>query len=231
MHRKGEPCGSLFRVQIMKPDFYLFDLDGTLADTAPDLAAAANHLCEVRGLPLPPYERLRSVASSGARGLLGASIGVAPGESGYDELVKEFLDWYEDHLTDHLKFFAGASELLSGIEAQGKKWGIVTNKRESFTSKIIAALGMHPDAVVCGDTIPQRKPLPEPVLYAVNSLGYQPCQGVYVGDDIRDIKSGSAAGCKTIAAGWGYFGHVKPIDEWGADLVAKNPLEILEFSF
>ncbi len=213
----------------MKPDFYLFDLDGTLVDSAPDLAAAANHLREVRGLPPVPYAQLRSVASKGARGLLGAAFGIAPGESGYDAMAEEFLAWYGDHLTEHLKFFDGIPELLAAIEREGQKWGIVTNKHSKFTSKVVASLNMHPDAVVCGDTVPQRKPSPEPVLYGVNSLGCKPCQGVYVGDDIRDIKAGAAAGCKTIAAGWGYLGCEETIDKWGADLIVKSPLEILEF--
>ncbi|MCD8340474.1 MAG: HAD-IA family hydrolase [Burkholderiales bacterium] len=211
----------------MKTDFFLFDLDGTLADSAPALAAAANHLREVRNLPKMPFEKLRPAASHGARGLLGVAFGITKEDPSYAEMEKEFLDYYSEHLTENLTLFPGVRQLLDELDAHQVKWGIVTNKFKKFTDPAVDYLNIHPGVIVCGDTVGIRKPSPEPILYAVKKLNSKPELGVYVGDDIRDIQAGNAAGCFTVAAGWGYLGSEKPITQWGADAILEKPLELL----
>lgn len=215
----------------MKPSSYLFDLDGTLADSAPDLAAAANHLRVVRNLPALPFEVLRKTASSGARGLLGAAFNIKPEDPGYDELAKEFLDYYEAHLADHARVFPGVDKLIDYLESNNLPWGVVTNKHKRFTEPLLKVLKLTPDVVVCGDTLERRKPFPDPIIFALKSLNQKPAESIYVGDDIRDIQAGNAAGCFTIAAAWGYLGSTEPIEEWGAGLIMRNPSEIINFTF
>ncbi len=209
-------------------DFYLFDLDGTLADSAPALAATANHLRVQRGLAPLPYAKLRPTASKGAGGLLGAAFGISRQDPDYPQYEKEFLAWYGEHLTDNLTLFPGIRELIDTLDSHKVQWGVVTNKAKKFTDPALAYLNLHPSVTVCGDTLGIRKPSPEPILYAVKQLDRKPEEGVYVGDDMRDITAGNAAGCRTGAAAWGYLGSEKPIEEWGADAILKTPQELLE---
>jgi phosphoglycolate phosphatase len=209
------------------PRAILFDLDGTLADTAPDLAAAVNLLRTARGLEPTAYDILRPTASAGARGMIGASFGVKPDDAGYAELRDGFLDNYAAAMAVHSSLFPGVVELLAGIEAAGLRWGVVTNKPARFTDPLLPQIGLgHAACVVSGDTTAHAKPHPAPLLEAAARLGLAPEQCWYVGDDLRDIQAGKAAAMPTIAAGWGYCGPVEPLS-WQADHLLADPLEIL----
>lgn len=210
------------------PHAILFDLDGTLADTAPDLAAAVNLLRTTQGLLPTPYDALRPVASSGARGLIGAAFGLKPEDAGYEDLRVAFLNNYETALAVHSRLFDGVLDLLKGLDQHDLVWGIVTNKAARFTEPLVSQIGLHEaGCVVSGDTMPQPKPHPGPLLEAAKRLGIAPQDCWYVGDDIRDIQAGQAAGMLTVAAAWGYCGAVTP-HSWGADLIIGSPLQLLE---
>lgn len=208
----------------------LFDLDGTLADTAPDLAAAVIKMQVARGLTPTPYETLRTVASAGARGLLGAGFGIAPGEPGYDALRDEFLANYAADLCVLTRLFPGIGALLDALDARGVRWGIVTNKAMRLTEPLVAQLGLAERAacVVSGDTTPHPKPHPAPLLHAAQALGLAPARIVYVGDDLRDIQAGRAAGMATIAAAYGYCGEGVPPADWQAQHLAASTGELHE---
>jgi phosphoglycolate phosphatase len=215
-------------MQLTKPRAILFDLDGTLADTAPDLAAAVNRLRSNRGLPLADYETLRTVASAGARGLIGAAFGIKPDDEGFDALRIEFLDNYTAAIAVQTTLFDGISELLDALTKRGLQWGIVTNKAARFTDLLVPQIGLHSAAcVISGDTTPHSKPHPEPLFEAARRIGLAPQECWYVGDDVRDIQAGRAAGMLTVAAGWGYCGDSKPVT-WNADVIANTPLDILK---
>lgn len=210
------------------PKVYLFDLDGTLLDSAPDLAAAANHLREVRNLAPLPFEALRKTASSGARGLLGAAFGIRPDDPGYVEMVKEFLDYYEVHMTERSHLFKGVSEMIDSITAQGARWGIITNKHARFVHPLIKFHKLEPAVVVCGDTLKVSKPNPEPIRFALKSIGAKASEAIYAGDDKRDIDAANGAEVFSVAVKWGYLGSPQPVEQWDADLIVHNPSEILE---
>lgn len=215
-------------MQLSKPRAILFDLDGTLADTAPDLAAAVNRLRSDRGLPLADYETLRTVASAGARGLIGAAFGIKPDDEGYDALRIEFLDNYTAAIAVETRLFDGISELLDALVMRDLQWGIVTNKAARFTDLLVPQIGLHSaGCVVSGDTTPHSKPHPEPLFEAARRIGIAPQECWYVGDDVRDILAGHAAGMVTVAAGWGYCGDSKPVT-WNAHVIADTPLDILK---
>ena len=210
------------------PRAVLFDLDGTLADTAPDLAAAMNAVRTGRGLSPTPYDILRPVASAGARGLIGASFGLKPNEEGYEELHIAFLDNYEAAIAVHTRLFDGIAALLSKLEACDIRWGVVTNKPARFTDKLVPLIGLgHAPCVISGDTMPHSKPHPAPLLEAARRLGLAPNECWYVGDDLRDVQAGKAAGMPTIAAAWGYCGNIEP-GTWDANVIAASPHELLE---
>ncbi|RZI41530.1 HAD family hydrolase [Herbaspirillum sp. HC18] len=210
------------------PRAVLFDLDGTLADTAPDLAAAMNRVRSDRGLEPTPYDMLRPVASAGARGLISASFGMKPGDEGYEVLRVAFLDTYEAAIAVHTNLFDGVPALLAALQSQGISWGIVTNKAARFTDLLAPKIGLgKAGCVISGDTTPHSKPHPAPLLEAASRLGLTPAKCWYVGDDLRDIQAGRAAGMATIAAAWGYCGHAEPAT-WEADALADSPLEVLE---
>ena len=212
---------------ITAPRAILFDLDGTLADTAPDLAAAVNLLRSARGLAPTAYAILRPTASAGARGMIGASFGLTPDDAGFQELRDGFLANYAAAMAVHSTLFPGVAELLAGIEAAGLRWGVVTNKPARFTDPLLPQIGLgHAACVVSGDTTAHAKPHPAPLLEAAARLGLAPEQCWYVGDDLRDIQAGRAAAMPTIAAGWGYCGPVEP-QAWQADHLLLQPLEIL----
>ena len=206
----------------------LFDLDGTLADTAPDLGFALNQQRHARGMPDLSIDELRAHASSGARGLLQAGFGIRPDNSGYPELRDEFLALYEKNLARNSNLFPGVPALLDEIEDRGLVWGIVTNKAERFTFPLLRALKLLDRAkcVICGDTTPYAKPHPAPLIEAMSKIGTTPSQCVYVGDDERDVQAGHAAGMRVVVARYGYLGNGRPPEKWGADLFVDSPAEI-----
>jgi phosphoglycolate phosphatase len=203
----------------------LFDLDGTLADTAPDLVATANAMRLARGLDALPFADLRPLASHGARGLLGRALGVGPEQAEYEALRQEFFDRYEAALCVHTRLFSGIEPLLADLESAGRPWGIVTNKIARFTDPLVAALDLTRRAacVVSGDTTPHAKPHPAPLLHAAALAARAVEQAIYVGDDLRDIQAGRAAGMATVAVRYGYLGDAMPIEHWGADHIAATP--------
>jgi N-acetyl-D-muramate 6-phosphate phosphatase len=213
---------------LQAPRAILFDLDGTLADTAPDLAAAVNWLRTERGLEPTPYAVLRPTASAGARGMIGAAFGLAPGDEGYEELRLAWFDRYQSAMAVHSTLFGGVAELLDGIRAAGMDWGIVTNKPARFTDPLLPQIGLtHAGCVVSGDTTAFSKPHPAPLLEGARRLGIAPEQCWYVGDDLRDVEAGRAAGMVTVACAWGYCGAVEPTT-WGADFLLDTPTDLLE---
>jgi 2-phosphoglycolate phosphatase len=208
----------------------LFDLDGTLADTAPDLAAVVNRQRAERGLEPLPLGELRPLASRGARGLIGRALGRTPEDADFEDLRQEFFRYYDAALAVHSRLFDGMESMLAGLESAAVRWGIVTNKIARFTEPLVRALSLVPRAacVVSGDTTPHAKPHPAPLLHAVQLCGVQPAEAIYVGDDLRDIEAGRAAGMRTVAARWGYLGDGLPIEQWGADHVIDRPGDLLE---
>ncbi|MEY4060246.1 MAG: hypothetical protein RL551_1504 [Pseudomonadota bacterium] len=210
-----------------------FDLDGTLADTAPDLVAAANQLLIARNLPPKPYEVLRPCASAGARGLIGGAFGINPEHPDFVPLRDEFFSNYEKALLVNSVIFEGVDHLLNQLDEAKLPWGIVTNKSERFTHPLTDLMGLRQRAVstVCGDTTPHSKPHPEPILHAARIANIDPSKSVYVGDDIRDIIAGKAAGMMTIAAAYGYCGCEEPPEAWGADYLVRHPKELLQIIF
>lgn len=214
-------------MQFSLPRAVLFDLDGTLADTAPDLAAAMNRVRTEQGLTPTPYELLRPVASAGARGLIGASFNLTPQDEGYDELRVAFLNHYEAAIAVESRLFDGITELINALHEHGLQWGIVTNKAARFTELLVPQIGLHrAGCVISGDTTPHAKPHPAPLLEAARRLAVAPENCWYVGDDLRDIQAGQAAGMTTIAAAWGYCGHVEPAG-WNADATIATPQALL----
>lgn len=209
----------------------LFDLDGTLIDSAPDLAGAVNALRERKGLDAVPYARLRPMVGTGARGMIGAAFGLQPGDAGFDDLRDEFLALYEQNLLRHTRVFEQMVPVLDALDAAGLRWGIVTNKAERFALPVVQSLGLHlrAGAMVCGDTTPHAKPHPAPLLEAARRIGCDATACVYVGDDLRDVQAGRAAGMATLAAAWGYLGQGEAIDAWGADGLIDIPGELLKW--
>jgi len=206
----------------------LFDLDGTFADTAPDLARALNTMRANRGLAPIPAEATRPVTSMGGRGMLGVGFSMTPEHADYEAMRTEFLDLYQRNLCVESRVFDGMHELLDGIEARGLKWGIVTNKAERYAKPLIELLELaHRCAcIVGGDTTGHLKPHPAPLLAAARLLDMDPAAAVYVGDDRRDIEAGRAAGMRTIAVRYGYLNGGVP-ETWGADAVVDCPQDIL----
>lgn len=212
------------------PHAVLFDLDGTLVDSAPDLAGATNDMLQARGLALVPFERLRPMVGAGARGMMGIAFAVTPLDEAFAALRTEFFDRYEARLLQDTRPFDGVPDLLQGLADAGLPWGIVTNKSERFALPLCRGLGwqQHAAAVVGGDTTPHAKPHPAPLLEAARRVGVAAADCVYVGDDERDIAAGRAAGMATVAVRWGYLGQGSAIEDWGADLIVDHPGELLQ---
>jgi len=208
----------------------LFDLDGTLADTAPDLAGAVNRMLAARGRETVALDALRPLASHGARGLLGRAFGVAPTDADYEALRQEFFREYEAALCEASSLFPAMDETLAALEDDGIRWGIVTNKIARFTEPLVRALGLAERAacIVSGDTTAHAKPHPAPLLHALGLAGAAAGAAIYVGDDLRDVQAGKAAKVRTVAAAYGYLGNEAPVESWGADAVIKQPAELLE---
>ncbi|HWT71101.1 MAG TPA: HAD-IA family hydrolase [Oxalicibacterium sp.] len=210
------------------PQAILFDLDGTLADTAPDLAQAANKLRITRGLAPVAYELLRPVASAGARGLIGAAFGIGPDDEGYTALRDEFLQNYQAAIAVDSRLFDGVADLLTQLESAGIAWGIVTNKAEQLTSLLVPLIGLgHARCMISGDTTAFPKPHAAPLLEACRRIGIPASDCWYVGDDLRDMQAGHAAGMTTVAAAWGYCGDTAPVT-WQANAIAVSPSDVLQ---
>lgn len=206
----------------------LFDLDGTFADTAPDLSYAINQMRIARGLAPVPDEKTRPVTSSGARGLLGAGFGITPDHADYPAMRDEFLNLYEANLCRDTRLFDGMAPLIDALESRGLTWGIVTNKAERFALPLMKLLGYGTRAacVIGGDTTGKLKPHPEPLYAAARAIGIDPSACLYVGDDERDVQAGRAAGMKTVAVRYGYLNGSDPA-AWGADALADAPYDVL----
>ena len=202
----------------------LFDLDGTLLDTAPDMVDALNRLCGEEAQDQVPISTARRYVSNGARGLVNMAFG-DPAEADRDRLIARFLVLYEERLSRETGPFAGMNDLLELLENASVPWGIVTNKPAYLTEPLLEQQGLTARAacIVSGDTIPQRKPDPGPIYHAVGQLGDLSGPAVYVGDSSRDIEAGSRAGLYTAAVCWGYILPGENPEEWGADFVAETP--------
>lgn len=206
-----------------------FDLDGTLIDSAPDLAGAANEMRVARGLEPHALSYLRPMVGAGARGMIGRAFEVKPEAPDFGNLRDEFLRRYEARMTRETRVFSEVASLLDALEARGMRWGIVTNKATRYADPLVRSLGLWQRAatLVCGDTTAHPKPHPEPLFEAARRLGVDPDKCVYVGDDLRDVLAGRAAGMTTVAVGWGYLGAADPIAEWGADYLIQSAAELL----
>ena len=211
------------------PEAVLFDLDGTLADTAPDLGAALNQLLLEQGRNPLPMAMLRPHVSSGARGMIGAGLGITPADAAYAGLQQRFLAIYQNALCVGTRLFEGMAEHLDELEARAIPWGIVTNKSQRFAIPLMEGLGLRQRCVciVCGDSARRAKPHGHPMHLASAVIGIATSDCIYVGDDERDVISGRVAGMQTIVAGWGYLGDGKPPAHWGADAIAAAPADIL----
>lgn len=215
----------------MRPDVrgVLFDLDGTLVDSAGDLGAAADQLRIDRGMPGLGLAAYRSMAGAGARGMLGVAFGITPDHADFAGLREEFFQHYERRLTMLTRPFDGVAELVATLNAHGLSWGVVTNKPARFSEPLTRAMPefRSSGALVSGDTTPHTKPHPAPLYEGARLLGLAPTSCVYVGDDARDIVAGRAAGMMTVAANYGYLGPDAQTTQWGADAVIDAPLSLL----
>lgn len=206
----------------------LFDLDGTLIDSAPDLGAAADKMRTDRGLPSLPLARYRPMAGSGARGMLGIAFGMTPDHTDFAMMKEEFFVNYERCMTERTFAFDGVDALIQNLVSRKLPWGVVTNKSARFTEPLTRAMPLFASAgtVVSGDTTPHAKPHPEPLFEAARRLNVDPKYCIYVGDDHRDIVAGQAAGMGTVAATYGYLGSVDTA-KWGAQVSIAMPEDLL----
>jgi 2-phosphoglycolate phosphatase len=209
----------------------LFDLDGTLIDSAPDLGAAADKMRIDRGLPSLPLESYRPMAGAGARGMLGVAFGITPDMPEFAVLREEFFVNYETRMLLGTRVFDGVAELIDTLTLGGFAWGVVTNKAARFTEPLARAIPLFASAraIVSGDTTPHAKPHPEPLLEAARRLALDPAHCIYVGDDERDIVAGRAAGMRTVAATYGYMGAQADTTLWQADGAIASPIELLQW--
>jgi phosphoglycolate phosphatase len=209
----------------------LFDLDGTFADTAPDLATALNHARATRNLPPLPLEALRPQASHGSRGLLKAGFNIEPDHPDFDVLRDIFLDYYANNICVHTRLFGDTARLVDELERRSVKWGIVTNKPHRYTLPLMQALG-YADRAAClisGDTCAHAKPHPEPMLKACELIGVTPAQCLYLGDDLRDMQAANAAGMRGIIASYGYVSPDVSVENWQAHGSVNLPTELLAY--
>ncbi|HLU76774.1 MAG TPA: phosphoglycolate phosphatase [Burkholderiales bacterium] len=211
----------------------LFDLDGTLADTAPDLAGALNRLLAERGAPPIPYEQARPVTSSGARGMIKVGLGIEPDHPEYESLKDRFLEHYQAAICQDTLLFDGVPALLDELDRLAIGWGIVTNKHHRFTEPLVRALGLYERCrcIVSGDTAARPKPYPDPLLHAAHAIDLAPAACLYVGDDLRDVQAARAAGMPVLAARYGYLGIGNDADPvtWEADAIIDDPREVLNY--
>ncbi len=211
-----------------RPAAVFFDLDGTLVDTADDLAAPVNHMREARGLKPLPLEEYRPFASAGSRGLLHIGLGATTDDPDYPALRTEFLNRYEQEIAVHSRLFDGMPELLAWLEANDIRWGVISNKLEYLVHRLVQQLGLgHRVALAYGgDTAPRAKPWPDPLKMALQETGLTARQCVYIGDDLRDIQAAHAVDMPAVAAAYGY-GNPNEIPQWKADHVVTSPQEFL----
>ncbi|MBI5276260.1 MAG: HAD-IA family hydrolase [Burkholderiales bacterium] len=207
----------------------LFDLDGTLIDSAPDLGAAADKLRTDRGLPPLPLELYRPMAGAGARGMLGVAFGMTPDHPDFAAYREEFFRNYEQCMTERTREFDGIADLIGTLVSRRLPWGVVTNKSMRFAGPLTEQMPLFrtAGAVIGGDTTPHTKPHPEPLFEAARRLRVPPIRCIYVGDDERDVVAGKAAGMGTVAAGYGYLGSKGEVASWGADACLSRPLDLL----
>ena len=208
----------------------LFDLDGTLIDSAPDLAGAGDDMRIARGLPALGVAHFRPMVGSGARGMVGQAFGVTPDDERYAALRDEFLQRYEQRMTHATRVFAHMVPVINALDAAGRPWGVVTNKATRFAAPLLQALQLAERAatLICGDTTAHSKPHPEPLLEAARRLGVEPSACSYVGDDLRDVVAGRAAGMTTVVAAWGYLGLGDAIEAWNADHIVRDGADLLK---
>jgi phosphoglycolate phosphatase len=209
----------------------LFDFDGTLADTAPDLGHALNRQRIARGLSELPIAQIRPQASAGSRGLLNLGFNITPSDHDYQSMRDEFLDFYTQRLCHDTCLFPGVDRLLDQLEERNLPWGIVTNKPTRFAHPLIEILGLtqRVACVICGDETTYTKPHPEPLLTASNKMAISPTSCIYLGDDIRDVQASLAAGMQPIVACYGYLGNDQPPETWGARYLINHPEELLAY--
>jgi 2-phosphoglycolate phosphatase len=207
----------------------LFDLDGTLIDSAPDLGAAADKMRTDRGLESLPLALYRPMAGAGARGMIAVAFGLTPDDARFAGLKEEFFRNYESRMTENTSVFDGVAELVAQISQAGLKWGVVTNKSARFTVPLTKSMPLFNTAqtIVSGDTTPHSKPHPAPLLEAARQLDIAPERCIYVGDDERDIVAGRAAGMPTVAAAYGYLGKTADTGGWKADATIAAPGALL----
>jgi 2-phosphoglycolate phosphatase len=210
----------------------LFDLDGTLADTAPDMARTVNAMRAARSLPPVPLEAVRPFVSRGARGMIGAAFGVTPEQGEFAAMREEFLAIYAENLCVDTRLFPEMDELLDLLDDRGLAWGVVTNKFERLARSVIDGLGIGARSAVLvgGDTCERAKPFPDPLLHAASILSLAPSTVLYVGDDERDVQAARAAGMPVLAAGYGYLGDGPAPSRWGADAVVDSPAGIARWA-
>lgn len=211
------------------PQAVLFDLDGTLADTAPDLAGALNATLQHYDHDPLPYEAIRPVVSHGGVALIRLGFGIEPEEPGFEDRRRFLLDYYADNLCIGTQLFGGMESVLTHIEDNGIAWGIVTNKPAWLTDPLMTAMQLDSRAgcIISGDTCATRKPHPEPILHACRLIDADPGETWYIGDAGRDIEAGRAAGCTTIGALYGYLHPEDPPEQWQADLNIAQPEQLL----
>ena len=209
----------------------LFDLDGTLIDTAPDMAAALDDLCREEDQLLLPFYKVRPVVSDGSVALVKLAFGHDLEDDRLEHLKTRYLEIYEKNIAQHSKLFEGTQSVLDHIEQQGLNWGVVTNKPGWLTEPLMQALGLaeHAACIVSGDTTENRKPHPEPMFHACQLAGSHAEECMYVGDARRDIEAGNNAGMKTLIALYGYIGEHEDTSDWKADHCIARPEEILEY--
>ena len=209
----------------------LFDLDGTLADTAPDLGFALNHQRELHGLPALPLQTIRPYVSQGGRGLMKVGFDLIPEDANFFSMREEFLDLYAQRLCHETRLFPGIAELLGELEKRGLPWGVVTNKTERFTLPLLEKLQLAGRAacIVSGDTCSNFKPHPEPLLHASREMGIPAGECVYVGDDERDVLAARAAKMQVVVVLYGYLGNGAHPESWGADALVNSPKELLHY--
>lgn len=210
------------------PAAVFFDLDGTLADTADDLAAPVNAMREARGLKPLPLEEYRPFASAGSRGLLHIGLGATTDDPDYPALRTEFLNRYEQEIAVHSRLFDGMPELLAWLEANDIRWGVISNKLEYLVHRLVQQLGLGDRVALAygGDTAPRAKPWPDPLKMALQETGLTARQCVYIGDDLRDIQAAHAVDMPAVAAAYGY-GNPNEIPQWKADHIVASPQEFL----
>lgn len=207
----------------------LFDMDGTLLDTAPDFIAVCQAMLAAHGRPAIDDQRIADVVSGGARAMVAATFDMDPEADGFETLRQEFLDRYQDHCAVYSRLYDGMPELLESIERANLIWGVVTNKPVRFAEPIMRQLGLaeRSAVLVCPDHVSNSKPDPEPLLLACSQLGIDPAQVLFIGDDLRDIESGRAAGTKTAAVRYGYIHPEDNPAHWGADVIVDHPRDLL----